>query len=151
VAAVEFLLSRRSARLDPDPKLRRDRLGVLCARSKHQSRGRAAQRCIALSVDPVSIFSGGISNTGKITGRTGIDLADITTFAGNIVNTGTTTGGGTGVAISAATISGSIIDSGTIVGGLKGIIISGADVVSGRIRVASAAARSSPPAPPAWP
>ena len=72
-----------------------------------------------------SIFSGAISigGSGRIVAHSAAIVVDETaTFSGGIVNSGTLSGK-TGISISASTISGAIVDSGIIVGTSRGIAI----------------------------
>jgi outer membrane autotransporter protein len=91
-----------------------------------------------ISANDVSVFSGGISNAGRISaGFAGIAALNVTNFSGGITNTGLISvngPGSTGIVVAGISIfDGGISNGGTITGGLTGIVIQGVDTFVGGI------------------
>ncbi|HEY2134680.1 MAG TPA: autotransporter domain-containing protein [Xanthobacteraceae bacterium] len=81
----------------------------------------------------VSTFTGGITNTGTISVgafAAGIALNSVTTFSGGIISNSGTITGATGIRLSGATVTGAIIDSGTILATGNGIAIDATSKIS---------------------
>jgi autotransporter-associated beta strand protein len=83
---------------------------------------------VALNLNAIATFAGGITNAGGTIsgGDTGIKLIRVTTFSGGITNTGAISGGATLIGIfveKGASFSGAIVNSagGTITAGLAGV------------------------------
>jgi uncharacterized protein with beta-barrel porin domain len=89
----------------------------------------------AIVVGTVSTFSGGIGNTGTISaGAEGIYVISDTTFSGGISNAGTISAVSDGIFLgSVSTYSGGIVNSGTITSSGFGMLIDGVSSFSGGI------------------
>jgi outer membrane autotransporter protein len=75
-------------------------------------------------VSQVRTFGGGIVNSGSIGAVTGIFVSDVRTFAGGINNSGSITAANTGIFVSRmSTFAGGIANSGTINASLAGIAV----------------------------
>lgn len=94
----------------------------------------ATGRIVALNT-AIRLFSasvsGGISNSGTISGSNGIVVASGSTVSGGISNSGTISGGTAAIYVDQSTVSGGITNSGTLTAGRWGIELQGAAVVSG--------------------
>lgn len=85
---------------------------------------------ISVSVAPIDVlydptFSGGITNSGTLSGEDGIYVFDVTSFANGITNSGTISASAdSGIALyTISTFTGGITNSGTIAAGSYGIIV----------------------------
>jgi uncharacterized protein with beta-barrel porin domain len=95
---------------------------------------------VGISIDGVSVFSGGVRNSGTITGAgIGIEICGcVLTFAGGVTNTGLIAANFGGISVSATSFFGNLSNAGTItVTGTNpsaaGILITGTTFVDGHI------------------
>ena len=98
-------------------------------------------------------FSGGVTNTGKISGvASGVDIANLRTFTGGVTNTGTISSSGvSSVGLSVFGINnsfgGGITNSGTIGGALVGLLVSEISTFTGNISNSGTISSTATPLP----
>jgi uncharacterized protein with beta-barrel porin domain len=95
----------------------------------------AASAGDGIALSSVSLFSGNITNSGKITGGTGgVGLLHVGTFTGGITNSGSISANGAGVYLNLVTnFSGGISNGGMITAGSTGISVRSSGIFSGGI------------------
>ena len=79
----------------------------------------------------VSVFSGGINNTGVIAGQTFGLAANASRFAGGVSNTGTILGNGAAFLVRGSLFSGGVDNTGMISGGTLGVALIGPTFAGG--------------------